>query len=298
MLNKNKIHLGICPIAWTNDDMPELGAENTFEQCISEIALAGFTGTEIGCKFPKDPEVLLSYLAPRGLSIASAWFSSFLTTKPYEETEAAFLAHRDFLHALGAKVIVVSEQGHSIQGQMDTPVFEQKYVMNDAEWQTLTEGLNKLGALAQERDMSLVYHHHMGTVVQTAEETDRLMAETDPSLVFLLFDAGHMAYSGDDPVAALKRHIGRVRHVHLKDIRPEMVAKVKAEGLSFLQGVRLGTFTVPGDGGIDFVPIFQVLADHDYEGWALVEAEQDPAVANPFTYARKARTYIREKAGI
>ena len=298
MFDLNKVKLGIAPIAWTNDDMPDLGAENTFEQCISEMALAGFSGTEVGNKYPKDPQVLLSYLEPRGLSIASAWFSSFLTTRPYEETEAAFIAHRDFLYALGAKVIVVSEQGHSIQGQMETPLFEAKYILNDGEWDTLAQGLNKLGMRARERDMSLVYHHHMGTVVQTAAETQRLMESTDPSLVYLLFDAGHIAYCGDDPLAVLKRHMGRVRHVHLKDIRPEVVRRVRDEKLSFLQGVRMGAFTVPGDGSIDFAPIFEVLAQSGYSGWLLVEAEQDPAKANPFIYAQKARAYIREKAGI
>jgi len=298
MLDSNKIKLGICPISWTNDDLPELGAENTFQQCLSEAALAGYEGTEIGSKYPKDADTLLSYLLPRGLSIASAWFSSFLISEPYAETESSFIKRRDFLHALGCKVVVVSEQGYSIQGEMDTPIFEKKYVMNDAQWETLANGLNKLGAKANEKDMSLVFHHHMGTVVQTAEEVDRLMEMTDPNLVSLLFDTGHAAYSGDDPVAMLKKNIDRVRHVHLKDIRPELVEKVRKESLSFLKGVFLGTFTVPGDGAIDFVPIFKILSDSGYTGWCLVEAEQDPAIANPFIYAVKARKYIREKAGI
>lgn len=127
------IQLAIAPIAWTNDDMPELGEQNTFEQCISEMALAGFTGTEIGNKYPKDPEVLKSYLDIRGLRVASAWFSAFLTTKPFEETAEAFKQHRDFLHAMGAKVVVVAEQGHSIQGKMSTPVFQEKPVFTDEE---------------------------------------------------------------------------------------------------------------------------------------------------------------------
>jgi len=298
MFDPNKVKLGIAPIGWTNDDMPDLGAENSFEQCISEAALAGFSGTEVGNKYPKDPAVLKSYLEPRGLEIANAWFSSFLTTKPYAEVEKDFIAHRDFLHAVGAKVIGLSEQGHSIQGQMDTPIFEKKYIMNDAEWELLTTGLDKLGALAREKDMHLLVHHHMGTVVQTAAEVDQMLANTDPQLVGLLFDVGHFAYCGEDPLAILNKHIGRVRHVHLKDIRPDVVARVKAEQLSFLQGVRLGAFTVPGDGGIDFVPVFKALAGYGYQGWLLVEAEQDPAVANPFVYAQKARAYIRENAGV
>jgi inosose dehydratase len=298
MFNKDKVFLGIAPIAWTNDDMPDLGKENTFEQCISEAALAGFNGTEVGNKYPHDAETLKGYLEVRELRIASAWFSSFLTTRPYEETEKEFIKHRDFLHALGAKVIVVSEQGHSIQGQISTPIFEGKYVLNDKEWKTLTTGLEKLGKLANEKGMKVVYHHHMGTVVQTTAEIDRLMENTDPSLVYLLFDSGHLVYSGEDELAILKKYVNRIKHVHLKDVRPKIVKRVKEEKLSFLQAVRLGAFTVPGDGCIDFKPIFDILAENHYEGWLLVEAEQDPAIANPFVYAKQARDYIRKTAGI
>ncbi len=298
MFNAEKVFPGIAPIAWTNDDMPDLGKENTFEQCISEAALAGFRGTEVGNKYPHDASVLKGYLEIRGLRIASAWFSAFLTTQPYGETERAFLKHRDFLHELGAKVIVVSEQGHSIQGKMNIPIFEGKYIMNDDEWNMLTTGLNKLGDLANEKGMKLVYHHHMGTVVQTSEEIDRLMEETDPNKVCLLFDSGHLVFSGEDEIAILKKYVDRIKHVHLKDVRPEKVEQVRREKLSFLQAVRLGAFTVPGDGAIDFKPIFQILSEHDYEGWLLVEAEQDPAKANPFVYAKKARDYIRRAAGI
>ncbi len=297
MLDANKVSLGIAPIAWTNDDMPDLGAENTFEQCVSEMALAGFTGCEVGNKYPKDTAVLKKALALRGMRICNAWFSTFLTTKPYEETEKGFIEHITFLKEMGAKVVGVSEQGHSIQGT-DKAIFRDKYVMNDAEWELLCTGLNRLGRVAKDMGITLTFHHHMGTVVQTAAEIDRMMENTDPELVNLLFDSGHLAYCGEDYLAVLKKYVHRVKHVHLKDIRPEMVAKVKAENLSFLQGVRLGAFTVPGDGAIDFGPIFDVLAENDYAGWVLVEAEQDPAVANPLEYAIKARAYIREKAGI
>lgn len=298
MFEKDKVLVGIAPIAWTNDDIPELGKENTFEQCISEAALAGYQGTEVGNKYPRDPGILAHYMEVRGLRIASAWFSAFLTTGTYEETEKAFLAHRDFLYQLGARVIVVSEQGHSIQGQADTPVFEAKYIMDDQEWDRLTTGLEKLGQRAAEKGMKLVYHHHMGTVVQTAGEVDRLMSETDPQWVFLLFDSGHLAYSGEDELAVLRKYVKRVAHVHLKDIRPEIVSRVRKEHLSFLDGVRMGAFTVPGDGSISFQPIFEELAKAGYEGWLLVEAEQDPAVANPFEYALKARKCIRQLAGV
>lgn len=296
-MNKDNIKLGIAPIAWTNDDMPDLGAENTFRQCVSEMALAGFSGCEVGNKYPKDVKELKKQLDMRGLSIANQWFSSFILTQPMEKVERDFAAQCEFLHAMGAKIIGASEQSYSIQGT-DIPVFEGKYVMNAKEWEKLAAGLNKLGKIAQSYGISLTYHHHMGTVVQTAEETDRLMEMTDHGLFSLLYDTGHLAYCGEDVTEVLKKHVGRVKHVHLKDIRPDVVNKVRAERLSFLQGVRAGTFTVPGDGAIDFAPVFDILDRAGYKGWMIVEAEQDPAAADPLEYALKARKYIAEKAGI
>ena len=293
MLDKNKVKLGIAPIAWTNDDLPDLGGENTFEQCVSEMALAGFTGSEVGNKYPKDTEVLKKALELRNLEICNQWFSSFLLTKPFEEVEKEFRAQLEFLRTMGAKIIGASEQSYSVHGQEDTPVFGKKYVMNDQEWETLCDGLNRLGKIAKEEyGISLTFHHHMGTVVQDPDEVERLMKGTDPEYVSLLYDTGHFAYCGADPLEMVKKYADRIKHVHLKDIRPEVVQRVKEEGLSFLDGVRAGAFTVPGDGSIEFVPIFKVLEEIGYEGYMLVEAEQDPAKANPLEYAIKARKYI------
>lgn len=298
MFSPEKVKLGIAPIAWTNDDMPELGGENTFEQCVSEMALAGFTGSEVGNKYPRDTQVLKKALALRGISIASAWFSAFLTTKPFEETAEAFVAHRDFLHAMGAKVIVVAEQGHSIQGQMNTPVFEKKPIFTDQEWDKLCTGLEKLGDLAAEKGMKVVYHHHMGTGVQTIAEIDRLMTHTDPQKVYLLLDTGHLTFAGEEPLTVLEKYAERIKHVHLKDVRPEVVKEVKTKKMSFLQAVKAGAFTVPGDGCIDYVPLFELLSQKNYQGWFIVEAEQDPAKANPLEYAIKARRFIRQTTGL
>lgn len=297
-MDKNKIKLGIAPIAWTNDDMPDLGSENTFEQCVSEMALAGFEGCEVGNKYPKDTAVLKKALDMRGLQIANQWFSSFVLTEPMEKVEKDFIAQCEFLKAMGAKRIGASEQSFSIQGQMNTPVFDAKYVMNDAEWDKFAKGMNRLGDIANSMGIRLVYHHHMGTVVQTAEEIDRMMHMTAPDKFALLYDTGHLAYCGQDYLAVLKKYAKRIAHVHLKDIRPEVVEKVKKEKLSFLQGVREGAFTVPGDGCIDFAPVFDELDKSGYEGWMIVEAEQDPAKANPLEYAIKARDYIRKTAKI
>ena len=299
MFDKNKVKLGIAPIAWTNDDMPDLGKENTFEQCVSEMAFAGFTGSEVGNKYPKDPEVLKKALELRGVEICNQWFSSFLITKPFEEVEKEFRAQLAFLKAMGAKVIGASEQSYSVQGQLDTPIFGHKYEMNDQEWDTFCTGMNKLGKIAKEEyGIALTFHHHMGTVVQSLAEVDRMMENTDPEYVSLLFDTGHFTYCGEDPLEVVKKYVHRIKHVHLKDIRPEVVEQVKKENMSFLAGVRAGAFTIPGDGCINYDPIFKVLEEAGYEGYMVVEAEQDPAKANPLEYAIRARKFIAEKTGL
>ena len=291
------IRLAIAPIGWTNDDLPELGGNIPFEQCVSEMALAGFKGSEVGNKYPKDPAVLNKALGLRGLTICNAWFSSFLSTKPLAEVEKDFIAYRDFLYAVGARVIGAAEQGNSIQGK-PLPVFDAKPVFTKDQWKRVADGLNRLGQLAREKGMQLTYHHPMGTAIQTASEIDTLMEMTEPGLCDLLYDTGHLVFSGEDHLAILDKWVGRIKHVHLKDMRPEVVARAKREKWSFLQAVKAGAFTVPGDGAVDFVPVFDRLKKAGYKGWWVVEAEQDPALANPLEYAIKARNYIRDKAGI
>ena len=294
---KAKVKLAMAPIGWTNDDMPDLGSENTFQQCVSEMALAGYAGSEVGNKYPKDPKVLKPYLDVRGLTICNQWFSSFLVSKPLTEVEADFIKQLDFLKKMGAEVIGPSEQTRSCQGQ-DISVFSGKAVFTSEEFKKLTGGMDHLGKIAREEGMKLAFHHHMGTGVQTIEETERFLNETNSDYVYLLYDSGHFAFSQEDPVAALKKFISRVGHVHLKDLRTDVFAEVKKADSSFLDAVRAGVFTVPGDGSIDFPSIFNILEVNNYEGWMVVEAEQDPAKANPFVYAKMARDYIRKNAGI
>ncbi|MDD3335128.1 MAG: myo-inosose-2 dehydratase [Eubacteriales bacterium] len=298
MLDPKKVKLAIAPIGWTNDDLPELGKENTFEQCVSEMALAGFKGSEIGNKYPQDTAVLKHKLDVRGLTICNAWFSSLFTSEPYEVTIRNFIAHRDRLHALGARVIGASEQGNSIQGKNLNIFGGDKPVYTEEQWAIIAKGYNEMGRLAKEKGMILTCHHHMGTGVQTVEEIDKFMELTDPELVFLLFDSGHLTFAGVDPVPVLTKHIGRIKHVHLKDVRLLIRDQARKEGWSFLTAVANGVFTVPGDGDVDFAPIFRILEESGYEGWVVVEAEQDPAKANPFEYAVKARKYIAEKTGL
>ncbi|MDR2656559.1 MAG: myo-inosose-2 dehydratase [Oscillospiraceae bacterium] len=298
MLNPEKVKLAIAPIGWTNDDMPDLGGENTFEQCVSEMALAGFAGSEIGNKYPQDPAVLKRALDMRGLRVCNAWFSSLFTSEPYDVTIQNFIKHRDRLNALGAKIIGASEQGNSIQGKPLDIFGSDKPAYDDEQWKLITRGFNEMGRLARDVSMTLTIHHHMGTGVQTEAEIDRLMDAVDPELVYLLFDSGHLTFAGIDPLPVLRKYASRVRHVHLKDVRLGVRDQAMREGWSFLTAVRKGVFTVPGDGCVDFEPIFNVLDESGYEGWVVVEAEQDPAKANPFEYAVKARKYIREKTGL
>ncbi|MCW9733081.1 myo-inosose-2 dehydratase [Avibacterium sp. 20-15] len=298
-MKAENVRLGIAPIGWTNDDLPELGAENTFEQCVSEMALAGYTGCEVGNKYPRDVDVLKHKLSVRGIQICNAWFSTFFVDGKKEQTLQDFIKHRDFLHAMGAKVIGCSEQSRSIQG-LPKSIFNEKTVFTDAEWQLLAEGYNELAKLAAEKGMRVCLHHHMGTGIQTPEEIDRYMSVVNDD-VYLLFDSGHLYYSEGSQHAmldVLEKYIDRIIHVHLKDVRDEVVNEVRSKNLSFLEGVKKGTFTVPGDGVIDFKPIFEILDRHNYKGWMVVEAEQDPAVANPFEYAVKGRKYIKEVAGV
>ncbi len=296
-MDSNKVKLAMAPIGWTNDDMPDLGAENTFQQCVSEMALAGYAGSEVGNKYPKDPAVLKEYLDVRGIKICNQWFSSFLASKPFAEVEKDFRAQLEFLKKVGADVIGPSEQTRSCQGQ-PVSVFSGKAVFSDEEFKAVTSGLNELGKIAAGEGMKLAFHHHMGTGIQTVDETERFLNETNPEYVYLLYDSGHFAFSEEDPIAALKKFVSRVGHVHLKDMRTEVYARVKSADSSFLDAVRDGVFTVPGDGSIDFSSIFRILEQNGYNGWMVVEAEQDPAKANPFVYAKNARAYIKKTAGI
>jgi inosose dehydratase len=298
MFKSKKIQLGIAPIGWTNDDMPELGAENSFEQCISEVALSGFSGTEVGSKFPKDPQALKKALDLRGIRIASQWSSLFLCTTPYADNEKNFVEQLDFLEAVGANRVNVCELSRNLVSKECSMFGDNKPIATDAEWDKLTEGLNKLGKIATKRGFKLCFHHHMATVVQTIAETKRLMDNTDPEHVYLCFDAGHFTFSSEDAVKAAAMFGPRIGHVHLKDIRKDKMETAIQEGYRFRKAVLEGCFTVPGDGFVDFEGVFKELDKASYEGWLVVEAEQDPALANPFIYALKAREYIKKTAGI
>ena len=282
------VRIGINPISWSNDDLPALGGETPLDQALREGAEIGYQGFELGNKFPQQPEALAAKLAEYGVACVSGWYSGRLAEEGLDEELQRCHAHMSKLQHNGCKVVVYGEVAGSIQGEIDVPLARRPRFAGDAQWQAYGARLSAFGAELQRRyGLTLAYHHHMGAYVESPEDVDRLMAVTDHH-VGLLFDTGHAYYGGAaDPVALLKRHLERVVHVHCKDVRAQLVAQARNDGWSFLNGVLMGTFTVPGDGVIDFERVLRTLHGGGYEGWLVVEAEQDPAVAPSYEYARK-----------
>lgn len=290
-----QIKLGIAPINWCNDDDPNLGKDISFEQCIQEMSLAGYTGTELGNKYPRDPVVLKNALKHKGLQLSSAWFSTFFTDPAqYETTLSRFMEHLSFMRALGASFINICECGHAIQGT-DIPVLSpQKPEFSEEQWGLLIKGLHAIGRIANDYQVKLVYHYHAGTGVFYHNEIDQLMENTSPELISLLLDTGHAAFAGINPVDLVNQYGSRISYVHLKDIRAEVLHQVDTKQMNFMDAVRAGVFTVPGDGSIDFPAFFNALKKYNYSGWMIVEAEQDPAKAAPLEYAQKARAFLTQ----
>ncbi|MCJ9751234.1 myo-inosose-2 dehydratase [Neorhizobium sp. BETTINA12A] len=275
---------GTNPIAWSNDDDRSLGAHISLDQCLDETAKIGFDGIEKGHKFPQEPAALKAVLEPRGLRYVSGWHSLNLLVNSVEDEKRAMQPALDLLKAMGSKVIIVCETSNAIHGD-DGKAVNDRPKLPDSEWKSFGAGVEALAEFAAEQGISLVYHHHMGTIIESEAEIDRLMANTGPHAKLLL-DTGHCLFGGGNPERAASNHMARVGHIHAKNVRPDVAAQVRNEGLSFLEGVRRGVFTVPGDkeGGVSFPPVLKVAADHGYEGWLVIEAEQDPDVRNPFEY--------------
>jgi inosose dehydratase len=275
---------GTNPIAWSNDDDRSLGAHISLEQCLDETSKIGFDGIEKGHKLPETPEGLHSVLGPRDLKFVSGWHSLNLLTNSIEEEKAAMQPFLDVLKAMGSKVIITCETSNAIHGADDTALADRPVLAAD-QWAAFGEGLEALAEFAQAQGITLVYHHHMGTIVETEEEIDLLMKHTGPHAKLLL-DTGHCYFGGGNPECVARNHMGRVGHIHAKNVRPAIADEVRSEKLSFLEGVRRGVFTVPGDseGGVDFAPVLKIAAEHGYNGWLVIEAEQDPDVRNPFEY--------------
>ena len=277
------VRIGINPLTWTIDDLPEVGGETSLETCLTEARAAGFEGVELGCKFPRTAPELKAALAPHGLALVSGWYSTNLLLRDAAEEFEAMRAHRELLSALGCDVVVVAETTRCIHGERGTRL-SQRPVMAPPDWPRFAERLDELGERLRDAGLALAYHHHMGTVVQTEDEVDRLMDSCDDA-VSLLLDTGHLTFAGGDPARAAARHAARVAHVHCKDVRRAVLAQSLNRDSSFLDAVLDGVFTVPGDGSVDYPAVLAPIARAGYRGWLVVEAEQDPAVAPSAEYA-------------
>lgn len=298
-----KIKLACAPINWSNDDLPALGGDLTYQQCLSEMALAGFIGTEGGCKYPKDHKILKKALDLRSITLCNMWFSTNFTNLAVDTTKkdlvTAFKHHLDYTYALGARVVGVGECGVTIHPLEAIPLIGKRPILTQHQLDLLTEGLNLLGQLANEKRMKLCFHPHVGTGVQSSEEVDFIMNNTDPDKVGLLFDTGHTILAGEDPVKLLSKYIDRVVHMHFKDVRGSVLAQMNKHDWSFLYGIKQGIFTVPGDGDqVNWEDIFKIIKSSDYSGWIVIEAEQDPDKADPLEYAMIARKFLKENLGV
>ena len=277
------VQLGINPLTWTNDDLPSLGADTPLETCLREGKQAGFAGFELGNKFPRQASVLGPILARHQLKLVSGWYSGELLSRSVEEEIAAVQDHLTLLRELGSKVMVFAEVTGCIHGNQQMPVHLRPTFPADR-WEEYGRKLTEFARYTLSQGVKIAYHHHMGTVIETEQDIDNLMRHTGDE-VGLLLDTGHLTFAGADPVAVAKRWAHRINHVHCKDVRAKVLADVKNRKLSFLNAVLAGVYTVPGDGCVDYGALFPILKANGYQGWLVVEAEQDPAIAHPMTYA-------------
>jgi inosose dehydratase len=278
------VRIGINPLTWSNDDLPSLGADISLETCLSEAKEAGFEGMELGHKFPRDAELLQPIMRAHHLDLISGWYSGRLLERSVEEEYRAMAPHLSLLEAMGSRVLIFAEVTGAVHGDPTAPI-SRRPALHPQALRQYGESLTLLAEHLLTKGMQLAYHHHIGTVIQTEHEIDELMAHTGEA-VALLLDTGHLTYAGGDPADVAERHGRRIRHVHLKDVRKPIVADPQISELPFLSAVLRGVFTVPGDGCVDFRSVLARLAQSKYAGWLVVEAEQDPKVAHPLTYAK------------
>ena len=284
------LRIGVNPIGWSNDDLPELGADISLQRCLSEAKESGYQGIELGHKFPREAEPLQAELAPYDLQLVSGWYSANLLQRSARDELHAMSGHLALLKSMGCEVVIVAEVTGCVHGQRDKGL-SNRPVMDEVQWSLFCQRLGELAVAVHEQGMRLAYHHHMGTVIETQPEVERLLAQTRPE-VGLLLDTGHLTYAGGAALDVLDIARSRVVHVHCKDVRADVLKRAKAADMSFLDAVVEGVFTVPGDGHVDFESLVPALLASAYQGWLVVEAEQDPAVADPLTYARAGRRHL------
>ena len=293
------VKLGIAPIAWSNDDMPELGGDTPLEQCLSEASEAGFIGIESGGKFPKKSEELLPLLEKYKLNLCSGWYGANLRKNSVKEEIEVIQEQLKLFKDCNAPCIVFAEVSGSIQGDPKRKLSSRPQMNND-EWKSFNDKLSDMGKYLEDQGMPLAYHHHMGTVIETEDDTIRLLENTNDS-VKLTLDTGHMLFAKGNSKKILENFSERLIHMHCKDIRKNVLEKSLKQDLSFRGAFLEGAFTVPGDGCIDYKPLFDILKKKNYSGWLVVEAEQDPSKANPFEFAKIGYSYLTktlDKSGI
>lgn len=293
------VKIGVSPISWTNDDMPELGKDTTVEHCLTEGKQAGYRGFELGGKWPKDSEILRPLFDKYSMDVVSSWFCGGLLVDSLEDEIERITPHMNLLKDMGTEVIVYCEMDSCVHGDISSPL-SKRPILDDGQWEEWTEKLSQLAKYTLSNGMKLAYHHHMGTVVQIEEEIDKLMAMTTTDLG-LVFDTGHLIYAGADPLEVYKKHNDRVMHIHCKDVRGEILNHSLDTDSSFLNSVLSGVYTVPGDGDFNFSELFKMVGEANFSGWIVVEAEQDPAKAHPLTYVTMGYKNIKsycEKFGI
>tara|TARA_Y100001970_G_scaffold280236_1_gene388874 strand:- start:816 stop:1751 length:936 start_codon:yes stop_codon:yes gene_type:complete len=292
LTNKNymSVKLGIAPIAWSNDDMPELGGETSLEQCLLEASQAGFIGIESGGKFPKKSKDLIPILNKFNLKLCSGWYGANLRKNSVKEEKNLIQEQLKLFKDCQAPCIVFAEVFGSIQGDPSKKLSTRPKMSNE-EWKDYCSKISEIAKYLDDEGMPLAYHHHMGTVIQSEKDTIRLLENTNDS-VKLTLDTGHMLFAQGNFLNIINNFKDRVIHIHCKDIREDVLKKSLSEDLSFREAFLEGAFTVPGDGCIDYKPLFDILKNNNYEGWLVVEAEQDPKRANPLEYAIKGYKYI------
>lgn len=290
-MKTEKIRFGIAPINWSNDDMPELGGDYTLDTILSEMSQAGYSGTEIGNKFPESSASIKKELRKYDLELASSWHSTFFLSKDVHSELESIKRKSALLVAAGAKIINIAECTGSVHSEIDTPL-SSKPMCNEQDWYKLIGSLNRAGEICNSYGLSMAYHHHMGTCIQNEEEIYKLLSDTDPELVYLCADTGHLYFAGVDPIKFFEKNMIRIKHIHFKDLRFQVFSNLNFKTDSFLKSVLSGTFTVPGDGCIDFNAISEIIIKSKYSGWIIVEAEQDPTIANPLEYALLSKKYL------
>ena len=293
------VKIGVSPLSWTNDDMPELGRDTTMEHCLQEGKQAGYSGFELVGKWPQETSILEPLFNKYNMDVVSSWFCGNLLIDSLEDEIKSITPYMQLLKDLGTDVMVYCEMDSCVHREMSVPLSKRPTLSED-QWQDWTDKLNQLAKYTLSHGMKLAYHHHMGTIVQIEEEVDKLMSMTSRDLG-LVFDTGHLIYAGADPLRVYEKHSDRVLHIHCKDVRGAALDDALKTDSSFLNSVLNGVFTVPGDGDFDFPGLFKMVSDNEYSGWIVVEAEQDPAKAHPLTYVTMGYKNIEsycEKFGI